>query len=167
MNNIIRILNRNFDFHKMVKNNWNKYINLKYGKFNFRTLLCLPWKKLLGFKETHHCNAYLKSTFEKVWTKEYDILDETSRYKLRSPYTVNQYIFKYWQFCEGEFVPQSNIRKAYRIFDDLEGTCEAIKKQKYKLICLNDSDNGDFEQAKNEIINAFNEVLAEKSSFEK
>lgn len=44
----------------------------------------------------------------------------------------------------------------------------AIKRQKYKMICLNDSNPDlDFEKYQKELIEAFETILPEKSSFEK
>lgn len=167
LNNNMFLLNKNFKKNDVLKKNFFKFFTLRNGTDNLKTLLCIPWHKMLGFKETHHANAFLKETYEKVWNKEFKKLDETCKNRFRSPLDVNQYIFKYWQFCEGNFYPQKNIKKFYRIFDDLDGACNAIKTQKFKLICLNDSDkNGDFEDAKKAIIDSFEKILPDKSSFE-
>ena len=46
----------------------------------------------------------------------------------------------------------------------------AIEKQKYKMICMNDVDSTrkiDFEKIKNTINKSFDKILSEKSKFEK
>lgn len=170
VNNVVSILNKDFNKKEIVKNNLNKYLNVKYGKYNLRTLLTLPWNRIMGFYETHNANAYLKSTYEDVWEKEYDILNETSTHKFRSSQDVNQYIFKYWQFCEGKFFPKKNIRKSYCIFDNIDAARKAIETSKYKLICLNDGNNNteaEFIDAKNKILDSFEKKFPNKSKFEK
>ena len=50
-----------------------------------KSLLLLPWSMgfIPGFINPHLPNAYLKSTFEEVWDKEYELLDATSKHKFR------------------------------------------------------------------------------------
>ena len=165
INNDNLLLNRNFKKKEILKN--NKYLNLKYGKYNLMTLLCLPWNRIQGFYDSHSPNSFLKTTFEKVWEKEYELLDQTSKTKFRSPYDVNQYIFKYWQFCEGNFYPSKLNSKFCKISDNIDYACNLIKSKKYKMICLNDGGViNDFEQAKQKINQSFEEKLSKKSSFE-
>ena len=169
LNNDALLINRNFKIKSILKNNFFKYFNIKYGKYNIRTLLCCFWSKILGFYEPHHANAFLKTTFKKVWQKEYEILNKTCLDKFRSASNVNQYVFKWWQFCEGNFIPHRNLKKLYNIFLNIDSSCEAISNQKYPLICLNDSDSDEetFIYAKEKIKKSFDKILPEKSSFEK
>jgi len=167
-NNVMMLLNRNFKFDQIKKKNLFKYIHYSYGKDNLMTLLCLPWHRLLGFKETHHANPFLKSTCKKLWEKEYMSLDLTCKNKFRTPYDLTQYIFKYWQFCEGNFIPKNGNKRAYRIFENLDRICDEIEKQKRKFICVNDSNSDEnFEVAQKRIIESFEKLLPEKSKFEK
>ena len=45
--------------------------------------------------------------------------------------------------------------------------CQAIRNHQYKAICINDSDNIDFEKTKQMINEAFEEALPEKSVYER
>lgn len=166
LNNDNLLINRHFKKKEILKK--NKYLNFKYGKYNLRTLLCLPWNRIQGFYDSHSANAFLKETYKKIWNKEYKLLDETSKNKFRSKDDVNQYIFKSWQFCEGNYTPRKKISRFCRINDNVEYACKLIETQKYKIICLNDSDTeNNFEETKQKIINSFEKILPEKSSFEK
>ncbi len=168
LNNDVKFINRHFNKKEIVKKNLLKYLNIKYKKFNVRTLLCLPWTKILGFYEPHHANSFLKSTYKKVWDTEFELLDETCKHRFRSPMDVNQYIFKYWQYCTGNFIPKKNDKQIYRILENVDLACNAIESQKHKLICLNDCEGKEeFEVAKEKIINSFEKILSSKSSFEK
>lgn len=168
-NNVNLIINRHFKKDELIKNRLSKYINLKYGKNNISTLLCMPYKRILGFHEAHNGTPYLKSTFKEVWNKEYEILNETSKHKFRTSQDVNQYLFENWQFCKGTFNPSKCKSKFIKIFDDIDNACKIIQKQKYSMICLNDSksDEKTFVKAKKQIIEAFEKILPEKSNFEK
>jgi len=166
--NDIFIINKYFSKNDILKKYTNKFLNIKYGKLNLRTLLCMPWSKILGFYEPHHSNALLKSTFETVWKKEYSILNESSMHKFRTQNDVNQYIFKYWQFCTGNFIPGKNIKKVYKIDRDFEIICDSLKKKKHKLLCINDGETKEnFETQKKKLNECFEIILPEKSSFEK
>ena len=168
LNNNNLLLNRNFKKKEILNQNLSKYLNIKYGKYNIRTLLCMPWNRLQGFYDSHSANAYLKSTFKKVWKSEFKVLDETSKTKFRSKSDVNQHIFKYWQFCEGNFEPQKIISKFCKINTNIDYACNLIEERKYKSVCLNDSnDTGNFEEYKSRILESFEKILPEKSSFEK
>ncbi len=167
LNNNNLLLNRNFNRNQIIKKNLFRYLNLKYGKLNIKTLLCIPWRRIQGFYDTHSPNAFCKSTFNNVWKKEYQVLDATSKSKFRSVGDVNQYVFKYWQFCEGDFKPQKMFSKYCNIQDNIDVACNLIESKKYKTICLNDNDAADkFEEAKERIINSFEKKLPQKSSFE-
>ena len=168
-NNVNLVINRHFNKREIIKKNFNKYLNIKYGKYNLSTLCCLPFSRIQGFYESHHGSPFLKSTLKEVWEKEYKLMDETSKHKFRSAADVNQYIFEHWQFCEGNFIPRKKKTELIKIFDDVEKTCKLIKTKKTPMICLNDgvSTEEEFLNAKEKIIEAFETILPEKSSFEK
>lgn len=168
LNNDVMTINKYFNKKEILKKNLFKYLNIKYTKYNIRTLLCLPWSKILGFYNEHQASPYLKSTFEEVWKYEYEKLDKTSKNKFRNKEDLNQHILKYWNFCKGDFYPKKTKKKFIKISNNVEDVCKIIEKQKYKLFCINDSDiDIDFEKTKAQIISSFEQVLPEKSSFEK
>ena len=112
------------------------------------------WPWFPGIYYNHLPSNFLKSTFEKVWSEENDILDETCRDKFRTKLNCNQWLIKFWQLAEGIAEPKStkdgycfHIRDA--IFDDM---LNAVEKGKYKLICINDTVNTtDFEKQKQQV----------------
>ena len=69
----------------------------------------------------------------------------------------------------GEFNPK-NVHKYlgyYEISNDNDNMCMAIRKQKKRIACINDSNNiNDRDKAKKELQEAFSSILPEKSSFE-
>ncbi len=168
-NNVNLVINRHFHKKEILKKNLEKYLNIRYGKFNLSTLCCMPYNRILGFHEAHSATPYLKSTFNEVWEKEFDLLDNTSKHKFRNSQDVNQYLFENWQFCSGCFYPKGSHSKFINIFNDVDYACKMIKSRKYSMICLNDgvANDNEFIDAKNKINNSFEEILPEKSSFEK
>lgn len=175
MVNNMRVINSCFDVREFIIKHFDKLFNWHYDiKQHIKSLLLLPWSMgfIPGFINPHLPNAYLKTTFNEVWEKEADLLDETSKHKFRSRDDVNQYIFQYWQFLQGKFVP-INMKKQGQFFYLNQQTAlwrQAIVKQKYKMICLNDDFENvteeEYNRMKNEMSKAFNTILGEKSAYE-
>jgi len=166
--NDLEFINKNFNLKKVVKNNRSKWLNPKYGSKNLRTLMMLPYNKFPGLAIQHLPSSFLKSSFEKIWSQEFELLDNTSKNKFRSKEDVNQYIIKFWQLCTNKFSPRKyNIGESRTAYDKNDDLINIIKKQTVKLLCINDNDNlKNFEKTKNEINNAFEEIFPDKSKFE-
>lgn len=169
MNNV-GIINSYFEKNKQIKENIFKWYNVKYGKQLLKNFLLLPWKTFTGFYETHVAASFLKSTFEQIWKIEEQTLEEVCSHRFRNLYLdVNQWLFRDWQLANNKFVPRKiDVVKKYDIPLELKEAINDIKKQKHKLICLNDTpDIEDFENCKKLINNAFEMNLNKKSNFEK
>lgn len=172
--NDLEILNRHFDKRTVFKRHFGKWINLKYGTDNLRTLALLPWRRFTGFVDWHMPQPFLKSVFDEVWGKEANVLRQTMQSRFRACENVNQYLFRYWQLASGQFVPVSMKDTSY-ITLNMEalrnGTVEQmITSGDYAMICLNDGEtiqsDADFEEAKQLIQRAFKKILPQKSEFE-
>lgn len=168
MNDLTEI-NRCFNKKTYIKKSPIKYINPKYGKMNLRTFVCLLWKETTGFQNFHLAQPYLKSTLEEVWKNCQEILESTMLSKFRSENDVNQWLFRYWQLCKGDFYPinPQKDRKYFELDMNIEEICSSIKNQKYKEIILNDAECDDFDDRMKKIVEAFDSLLPEKSGFEK
>ncbi len=168
--NCLEVINAKFNKRKVesYRKNW---FNLLYGKGLIRTFLSLPWKYFIGFYNCHCPQPYLKETFEIMWKNYNDILSETASHKFRDKKDVNQYLLRYWQLCTNKFVPRKlKISNAITLTNDDNEVCKYIKRQKYKMLCINDSskiNEQDFLKFKNDIKTSFETILPEKSSFEK
>lgn len=163
------VINENFKKKACFKQNLRKYLSPKYGKHLVRTMLLYKWHYFQGFYNNHLASNFLKSTFEEVWEKEPDILDQTCSCKFRSPTNVNQWLMKYWQLVKGSFAPMSaKAGKYFRARDNNDGLKSDVLFHKYKFICINDNEKlADFEKTKEEIIQMFEAILPEKSGFER
>jgi hypothetical protein len=172
--NNLEILNRHFDKKTVLKKNLSKWFHIAYGKELFRSFFLLPWPRFTGFVDHHQPQPFLKSTFEEIWEKEKEILEQTSASRFRNCNDVNQYLFRYWQLIKGNFVPISMKDTQYITLDMDElrsgKVTRLITSEKYSMICLNDSDTilteDDFREAKRIIQDAFQTILPNKSGFE-
>jgi len=168
----IGITNKYFDFHESIRRNWKKWINLKNGKYLLRTLYLLPCPRFPGIYQPHLANAFQKETFRKLWELEGDLLDETSRHRFRNKLDYNQWAMRNYQLASGQFEPRPiNIGKSFLLAQDennIDEICDYIRSQKGKMVVLNDEEMTDeeFEREKQMIIDAFDSILPEKSSYE-
>jgi len=166
--NDLAIINDNFTKSTVIKNNLLKWLNIKYGKYLLKNLYYLPIKKFTGFNAFHVPSAFLKSTLERVWEAEYDSLHATSLRKFRTAQDVNQYIFSYWQFVTGKFMPRNpNVGRSFTIGKNNTMIFDAMANQKYKMVCMNDSiQDIDFEKEKSMLKDQFEMLLPNKSVYE-
>ena len=168
INNLYAI-NEKFSMAKSVFSNPTKWINPIYGPKLFSTFLMLPYNIFSGFYICHLPQAYLKGTYDDIWKTYPEILDRTCQHRFRDVTDVNQWLAQYWQFATGRFEPRSpRIGKTYEGVDQFDQMCEAVRAQKYKLICCNDSvDIDDYDKRKRQINDSFERILGKKSGFEK
>ena len=170
----IAVINEHFDKHTIIKKNFFKWYNLRYGKLLPLNILFSPWGRFPGIYEKHLPVAFLKSTFEDVWNTEYELLDETCSHKFRDFKTdVNQWLIKEWQVAKGTFVPQSISCGTAVYISDLEharSAAKIIRNQKRMMICINDNfdgDDGELQEIISLINDAMSSVFPDKSHFEK
>lgn len=166
--NNLYLINKIFTRNDVIKSHLKKWINPLYGSFLLRTFCLLPWKFFTGFYDPHFACAYRKSVLEECWHQFPDELEATMNSRFRSQTDLNHWLFRYWQICTGNFIPQNPNRgkKYFNISDDIEEICKAIKNKNIKEIVLNDNSVSDFELRIKKIKQAFNIILPEKSSFE-
>src|SRR5699024_2955272 len=169
ISNNMEIINTTFNKRSSMLNNILKCFHPLYKQKNLASLCLLPLPKFASFATTHLPISYLKSTFKEVWDNEEPILAETSKSKFRNKNDVNQWIMRYWQLASGNFIPRDiNFGKSFMLSNNNDKAISAIKKQKFSMICLNDTtDIEDFDVEKNLIKEAFVEILPCKSTYEK
>ena len=169
--NDMEIINAHFDRRKVMKKDFWKWYTPNNGiKRLIKTIALSLWPWFPGMYYSHLPSNFLKSTYEKLWDIEGEILDETCMDKFRTKNNVNQWLIKYWQLAEG-ICRQKSTKDGlcFHIKDSIFGEMlKAIETGKYKLICINDTVNtSNFELQKKQVIEAFEKLLPEKSSFEK
>lgn len=169
--NVIAVINNNFNKNQVIFKNLGKWLNPAYGlKSLFRTLTLVMYPNFSGLSYYHVPSPFLKSTLSEVWDREYSLMDRTSSHKFRHIQDVNQYLFKAWQFANGNFQPKDlskNSKAYFEITKQASHIAEDIRNQKYAMICINDAnDAGDLTKSMAKINRAFNHILPNKSEFE-
>lgn len=165
--NDMNIINKYFTMSdlKLYKKNW---VNIKYGKHSLKNLIYLYLNRISAFEENHLPHSMKKSIFQELWQKEFPELDKASLNKFRSKEDINQWLFRYWQFCKNEFYPRQEKREAYKQMDDnIEDICEIIENQSVSMLCINDANVTDYNMRVGRIEESFNKILYEKSKYEK
>lgn len=168
--NALRIINNHFDKRTSIKNNLTKWFSPKYGSQLYRNVALYPWKYFTGFLSPHLPVAYKKSTFFEVWDKEESVLDATSRSKFRTKEDVTIWLMRFWRLAKGEFIPQKLSGLNYSISSKVisEKAAKDITNQTYQMVCLNDVvPDEEFDEVKKILNDGLNNLLPDKSSFEK
>lgn len=167
----IEIVNDYYSPRESIKSNPLKWFNPKYGVHNLQNFFMLPWPRFSHLYGKHLCNSFLKTTFEEVWSKEQEVLNDTCSHHFRTKRDINQWVMREWQLAKGSFYPTSPKRgQYYGIKNNNSILLDDIRKRKYKIVCINDNNAEpiiDFEKTKKEITDALEDVFPEKSSFEK
>lgn len=170
--NNMAIVNTYFNKNLQMKSKINKWFNYRYefGQI-IKNVLLIPWNSFTGFYEFHLPSSFLKSTYNEIWSKEYDELHETSSHKFRNlKLDVNQWVIRDWQLASNCFAPRTTkFGKLYTLNEEIDLN-NFFDKLKYKAVCLNDDEainEQQFEEMKKQLNKSFMRILPEKSSFEK
>ena len=162
-------------FHSYIKlflRHPTKIVNLKYGAAaSLDNLVKLGnMHHYVGLVDPHLPNAYCKKTFQDVWNAMPQLLERVSGNRFRTPFDVNQCVFRYWQLASGQFCPVSRASRGNFLnisypFDTIAAT---LNDPDIKMVCINDSPHDiDFEQVKAQIAAVLDRKLPNKSSFER
>lgn len=168
MCNVMSFINRHFDKRTVMAKHLPLWFSPLYGKKNLNNIYFSPTKVFSYLYHEHIPSSMLKSTFQKVWDLEPELLHNTCRNKFRSPYDVNQYIMNYYNICCGMFLPRSiHFGKRYSIGKDRDAIYDDILKGRHQTICINDHPYvADFSREQKYISKAYQIKLPNKSSFE-
>ena len=166
--NNMMVINKHFNKRETIKKNKKVWFSLKAPKASLKNLYMLPVNGFSAFDNPHIPQPFLKSTLEEVWEQEEELLSKTSSHRFRSSEDVSQWLFRYWQFAKGYIVQSGKTRgKFFSIGKDDKEISEAILTHKYKSICLSDDEvDIDFEKEQKFMVDLFDKILPEKSSFE-
>ncbi len=166
--NDMYVINEHFTKKNVISKNLRKWFSPSCGKLLIHTLLMLPYSTFPGFYISHLPVAYRKQTLEEVWAACPEVLHTACTHRFRTSTDVNQWLFQYWQFAKGAFIPRRHtFGRTYEGAEFLNQVCKDIAAQKYSVICWNDSnDFADFEAAKAQIQAAFETILPERCGFE-
>lgn len=167
------VLNDSFKLYESIWENRKKWFSIKdLGiRTALKNFLCYKLNRTMSIRGYEHlANAHLKSTFQEIWERWPEILDETSNQRFRSATQINQWLGCAWNQASGKFYPAQPYSHGSHFnvsSDQLDYICSLIKKQALPQICVNDStSNDDPEKCFRAIEEAFDSILPDRSSFE-
>ena len=168
--NNIELINKHFSLKNSIKANPEKWIR-QQPLAGLLKLMIYGRRDLIPNSISPHIQlSFKKETFEKLWEIEYEKIHTTCCNKLRTKDVVTSYCVRDWQIFSGMFYPKRPIGKNFHTAT-MSYSDEAInylRKQKGKVICLNDTeDEQNFELHKQMILREFEKIFPEKSSFER
>jgi hypothetical protein len=167
----IGIINAHFNRWDTVRQSPKRWFGLHLGlKGLMMSGLLMKQHLFVGFSNFHTEQAYLKSTFEEVWEKEPEFL-ENSCTRFREDVIANPYLFRYWQLAKNMFYPKKRRFATFHFFDRkvAEGIKKALFNPNIASICVNDSSlcpDDDYEYIDSHLVMWLEEKYPEKSSFE-
>lgn len=167
--NNFSLINRHFIKKQVLKENAGKFFTFRYGKDLMRNLLLAPFRYFSAFRDPHLPSSYRKSTFQRVWEAEPELLEACGLNRFRSKADLTHWLMKSWQICEGNFAARSTSwGRHYELWEDnIDAICRDLTRQKYHAICLNDSKiDIDFDKVKGKLTESFEFLLPEPSEFE-
>lgn len=158
----IGVINAHFSRWDTVRKSIRRWYGAHLGTEGILTsLLIKRHYKFVGFNWRHFEQPFLRSTFEKAWSEEPEML-QNSCTRFRSEITLNPYFFRYWQFATNKFYPTRHYKSS--VFNlrvtKLEEIEKALNNKKIVSICLNDTANCPDEEF--ETINSRLQALLEK-----
>ncbi|MHC8518560.1 stealth family protein [Weissella confusa] len=167
--NNISLINQYFDKRQWLKNNFSKALSLKNGPLLWvYSVLLSPLPKLTRFYDPHIPLAYTKQAFQMVTEIFLDDINRTSSSKVRSIDNVSQWLVRYFQLMNGNFIPSFAGRSRYLNIQQPEKLRKVLHKKRVKMIVLNDTvENEDDEKAARKSIELLDLRFPEKSSFER
>ncbi len=163
------IINKHFSKREVQKKYPEKWFNELYGERLARTESLRYWNDFPGFYDPHLANAFKKDTLKKIWELEWDILNAASLNKFRAYNDVTQYLVRYWQLCEGDFIPRPTKGKVFFVdINNYNDVANSIRHKTYPMISINENCSAEeFVIIRKNINMALREILTKKSSFEK
>ncbi len=167
------IVNRSFNIGEAIWNNRDKWFNIKELGYKQarRNFLCFLANRTLPVESYGHVALpHLKSSFQDLWDRHPDVMDNSCRHKFRSDDQINHWLLCAWNQATGRFFPAKALSRG-RIINItrncIDWTCKIIRNQDYPQICVNEHEkttNPDY--LYDLIADAFHSILPEKSSFE-
>lgn len=135
------VINRHFDRRKTVNEApakwWGSHL---WNKSFISNLLMTGLENFEFFRWRHWEQPMLKSVIKEVWEKEPALMAESCS-RFRKEVSLNQYVFRYWQFASNRFHPVKwdsgmtlNLSR-----ETVKVACDVLREEKVKSICLNDS----------------------------
>lgn len=165
------LINAYFEKKAVIQRDFLKWYSPVYPRVAKTNSRFHSFKKFPGFVMNHLPIGYTKQTYEESWNHCEEHIKRTCSNKFRSYGDVCSWLLRYWQLASGCFAPYNIFKdgKYYSINDtNILEISKCIMHQQKRIICLNDTPiQMNYEDNKKKILNAFDDLLPEKCSFER
>lgn len=169
--NDLELLNARWRAREVLRRHPAKWFSPRYGAANLlKTLSLAVWSFFPGIFDPHLPQPYLRRQWTRAWELWAPQLDATCRHRLRTLTDVSDYLVRYDMLCRGEFRAAGfGDGRLFTLEDTtLEDICRDIETQRYRMLCLNDSERiADFDAASRRLCRAFERILPQKSEYER
>lgn len=139
----IAAINRHFDRRKTVRQAPKKWFGSHLWDKYFLSTVQMSLMGVGGFqffRLRHWDQPFLKSTIQEVWEKEPDMMAKSCT-RFRQDVSLNQYVFRYWQFASNKFHPVKwNTGRSINLSSQtVNEVRDILLEGKIRSLCLNDS----------------------------
>ena len=168
--NNMQLINERYTKRSVMRRHWRKWFSLRYGLGNvMKTVSLMPWSFFAGLTDTHMPQPYLRSRFDEAWEIWGERMRETCRHRIRNLSDVSEWLIRYDTLVRGDFAPRNMSDCRLMTISDytMEDICNDICRQRYRMVCLNDSEQiADFDRSCERLCAAFDKILPDKSTYE-
>ncbi len=168
------VLKQSLDVEHLVWKNIWKFIDVRTLGFTraIKNLVSFAVNRVVICGTFGHlAHPHIKYTLEEIWRVQPNILERTSKSRFRSDDKINQWLASAWNMVSGHFKPANEkYRGEFITLNEktLSHICNIVRKQLYPQLCMSDHENEtNIDFCFSEVAKAFEELLPEKSSFEK
>lgn len=169
--NDLELLNAKWRARETIRRHAAKWLSPRYGAANLlKSMSLMAWSFFPGIFDPHLPQPYLRRQWTRAWEEWGAPLDATCRHRLRSLAGISDYLVRYDMLCRGEFRPIGFGDSRLATLEDatLEAICRDIERQRWRMVCLNDSERiADFDAASRRLRQAFERILPDKSPYER
>jgi len=175
LNNCLNLINKKFTTNHLLNTSlYHPSYRIQDKISNF--LLKHIYKHFLWLEHWHHPQPYLLSNIKKVHTEFTKKMDTSSSNKFRSNDDLLQYIYRYWNLASNDFYPYKHNDGYVLKIKDLNSLKKGIsyigKRNHLNFVCFNDqmtdmTSKKEFDLIKTTLLNFLDNILIERSSFEK
>lgn len=169
LKNNLQLINKHFDKREVLKRDYEKWYHPSYGKRGRLTKLLGASSKFYTLRTPHNAQPFLKRTFVDLWEKCGEELTAMSAHRFRSNDDYTPELIRTWQICNSDFNAYNTYQdtKMFPLLIKSKKAVEAVREQKYALVCLNDNVHiRNYEDLMHNLKSSFDHILPEKSSFE-
>lgn len=169
LKNNIDIINRKFSKPEVLRRFHDKWFTKEYGSKDWMNRFLRFYNRFITLRVHHNAQPYLKESFEEAWDFVSKELTVTSKNRFRDKSDYTHELFRTWQICKGNFTPYNTYKdtKMFPLMVKPKQAVKAIRNQEYNLVCINDNKNiRNYDKLMEEIHDAFDSILPDKSAFE-